>query len=71
MQYREILGGIAMHEVGQILTLRKKHPCGGQTWEVIKPGVDTRLKCTTCGRVILIPRDKLVRQIKGQSTPPR
>lgn len=57
-----------MHEVGQILTLRKKHPCGGQTWEVLKPGVDTRLKCTTCGRVILVPRDKLVRQIKGKST---
>lgn len=60
-----------MHEVGQILTLRKKPPCGGQTWEVIKPGVDTRLRCTTCGRVIIIPRDKLVRQIKGQSKAPQ
>ena len=54
-----------MHEVGQILRLKKKHACGGQTWEVLKPGVDTRLKCTTCGRIILISRDKLVRQIKG------
>ncbi|NLJ81077.1 MAG: DUF951 domain-containing protein [Firmicutes bacterium] len=54
-----------MYEVGQILRLRKKHPCGGRTWEVLKPGVDVRLKCTTCGRVILIARDKLVRQVKG------
>ena len=54
-----------MHHVGQILTLRKKHPCGGHTWEVLKPGVDTRLKCTTCGRVILVPRDKLLKQLKG------
>ena len=56
-----------MHEVGDILTLRKS-TLRGQTWEVLKPGVDTRLKCTTCGRVILVPRDKLVRQIKGKST---
>ncbi|HHY14742.1 MAG TPA: DUF951 domain-containing protein [Firmicutes bacterium] len=55
-----------MHEQGQILRLKKKHACGGQTWEVLKPGVDTRLKCTTCGRVILIPRDRLVRLIKGK-----
>ncbi|NMB21726.1 MAG: DUF951 domain-containing protein [Firmicutes bacterium] len=52
-----------MHDVGQILRLKKKHACGGQSWEVLKPGVDTSLKCTTCGRVILVARDKLVRQI--------
>lgn len=57
---------MAMHEVGQILRLKKKHACGGQTWEVLRPGVDTRLKCTTCGRVILVPRDRLVRMIKGK-----
>lgn len=54
-----------MHEIGQVLRLKKKHACGGYTWEVLKPGTDTRLKCTTCGRVILITRDKLVRQVKG------
>ncbi len=54
-----------MHEVGEILRLKKKHACGGQTWEVLKSGVDTRLKCTTCQRVIIVPRDKLVRQVKG------
>ncbi|NLJ74186.1 MAG: DUF951 domain-containing protein [Firmicutes bacterium] len=54
-----------MYEVGQILRLRKKHACGGDTWEVLKSGVDMRLKCQSCGRVILIPRDKLVRQVKG------
>lgn len=54
-----------MYEVGQILRLRKKHACGGDTWKVLKPGVDVRLQCETCGLVLLIPRDKLVRQVKG------
>ncbi len=58
--------GDLVFEVGQVLKLRKKHPCGGSTWEVLKSGVDMRLKCTTCGRVILITRDKLVGQTKGR-----
>lgn len=61
----ERTGGAVMYEVGQILRLRKKHACGGDTWEVLKSGVDMRLKCQSCGRVILITRDKLVRQVKG------
>ncbi|HHT37107.1 MAG: DUF951 domain-containing protein [Candidatus Wallacebacter cryptica] len=58
-----------MYNVGDILQLRKKHPCGGDEWEVLKSGVDMRLKCVTCGRVILIPRVKLVKQVKEVKTP--
>ena len=58
-------GGIDMYEVGQVLRLRKEHACGGDTWKVLKSGVDVRLQCETCGRVLLIARDKLVRQVRG------
>ncbi|NLM69105.1 MAG: DUF951 domain-containing protein [Firmicutes bacterium] len=58
-----------MYNVGDILRLRKKHPCGGDEWEVMKTGVDMRLKCLTCERVILVPRVKLVKQVKEVKTP--
>ncbi len=53
-----------MYSIGDILVLRKKHPCGGNEWQVLKSGVDMRLKCCTCERVIMVPRIKLVKQIK-------
>lgn len=58
---REVIG---MYQVGDILRLRKKHPCGGEQWLVLKSGVDMRLECLTCKRVILIPRVKLTKQVK-------
>ena len=58
-----------MYNVGDILRLRKKHPCGGDEWEVMKTGVDMRLTCLTCERVILVPRVKLVKQVKEVKTP--
>lgn len=53
-----------MYNMGDKLRLKKKHPCGDDRWEVLRPGVDMRLQCMTCERVILIPRVKLVRQVK-------
>lgn len=53
-----------MYNIGDYLRLRKKHPCGDDRWEILKAGVDMRLKCVTCKRVILIPRVKLTKQVK-------
>ncbi len=53
-----------MFKIGEYLRLRKKHPCGDDRWEILKTGVDMRLKCVTCRRVILIPRVKLIKQVK-------
>ena len=58
-----------MYNIGEILRLRKKHPCGSDQWEVLKAGVDMRLKCLTCERVILIPRVKLEKQVKEVTAP--
>ncbi|MEW6173006.1 MAG: DUF951 domain-containing protein [Bacillota bacterium] len=51
-------------EIGDLLHLRKPHPCGSEEWEVLKTGVDVRIKCCGCGRVVLIPRDKLLKSIR-------
>ncbi|MCG0277660.1 MAG: DUF951 domain-containing protein [Thermanaeromonas sp.] len=50
--------------LGDIVELRKMHPCGSNRWEVLRTGMDFRLKCLGCGRLILIPRSKLERSLK-------
>ena len=50
--------------VGSLLVLKKGHPCGENLWEVVKLGADIRLKCTKCGRLIIIPRLDLNKRIK-------
>jgi len=52
------------HEVGEVIKLKKPHPCGSYEWEVVSPGVDYRIKCTGCGHILLIPRIKLEKMIK-------
>jgi hypothetical protein len=49
---------------GDLLTLKKGHPCGSNQWLVMSTGVDFRLKCSGCGREILIERVVLERKIK-------
>jgi len=39
--------------VGQIVELKKGHPCGANSWRIIRMGMDFRLKCTNCGRSVL------------------
>lgn len=48
-----------VYEVGDIVKLKKQHPCGSQEWEIMRVGADFRLKCLGCGHQIMIAR-KLV-----------
>ena len=49
-----------------IVRLRKTHPCGGTDWRVIRLGTDIGLVCLTCGRRVLVPRGKFIKQVKAQ-----
>lgn len=51
-------------EMGDIVRLRKKHPCGSSEWEVVRLGLDIGLVCQGCGRRILLPRSKFNKQVK-------
>lgn len=51
-------------EVGTNLEFRKPHPCGGSTWKVLRSGVDYKLRCVTCGRIIMMSRIELAKRIK-------
>ena len=50
--------------IGDTITFKKKHPCGGQTWIVKRIGIDWTLECTTCQRVIMISRLEALKRIK-------
>lgn len=50
--------------VGDILKFKKPHPCGGLEWKVLRIGIDFKLECTTCNRVIMIPRIDALKRIK-------
>lgn len=49
--------------LGDVLRLRRTHPCGGDTWLVDRLGADIGLRCETCGRHVLLERPNLERRI--------
>ncbi len=53
-----------IYEIGQKIKLKKMHPCGGFEWEVVRTGADIKIKCLTCGHVLMMPRDKLEKSVK-------
>lgn len=50
--------------LGDIVRMKKPHPCGSYEWEVTRTGVDFRIKCLGCGRQVLIPRPKFEKSVK-------
>ena len=52
-------------EVGDIVTLKKKHPCGSFDWEILRVGADFRLKCQGCGHQIMIERKNVEKNSKN------
>jgi len=43
-------------KIGDIVRMKKKHPCGSFNWEVTRMGADIKMKCVGCGRIVMIPR---------------
>ncbi len=50
--------------LGDILELKKAHPCGGKTWKVLRVGMDFRLQCQGCGHELMLPRSKAEKAVK-------
>ena len=51
------------YNIGDIVRTKKQHPCGNKEWEITRVGVDFKLKCTKCGKIILMPREKAIKAI--------
>ena len=52
------------YEVGDIVKLKKKHPCGSFEWEVLRMGADFRLKCCGCDHQIMVARKLVEKNIR-------
>lgn len=55
--------------LGDIIKLKKQHPCGSQEWEVLRVGMDFRLKCMGCGHQVMLPRKLVEKNLKGVRKP--
>jgi len=51
-------------KIDDVVLLKKQHPCGSNEWEVLRTGIDFRIKCLGCGHQVMIPRKKLEKNIK-------
>lgn len=51
--------------VGDTITLKKPHPCGGRDFLVTRIGMDIKIKCCMCGREVMVPRSRIEKNIKG------
>lgn len=52
-------------EIGQVVQLKKTHPCGSDRWRILRVGMDFRIKCLQCGRSVLLPRRQFERRVKN------
>ncbi len=51
-------------QIGDILEMKKNHPCGSRLWTVLRVGMDFRLRCQGCSHELLLPRRKAEKHIK-------
>jgi len=61
-EWIEVYGEIRL---GDIVRMRKPHPCGSVQWEVVRLGADVGIRCCGCGRRVLMPRSQFSRRVKA------
>lgn len=53
--------------LGDIVKMKKAHPCGSCEWEIMRVGMDFKLKCLGCGHIVMLPRKQAEKGIKSIS----
>lgn len=51
-------------KIGSLIEFKKPHPCGGKVWKVLRTGIDFKLECVTCNRIIMVSRLDVTKRIK-------
>ena len=57
----ELVGRVGTPK-GDVIRTRKPHPCGGSDWTVTRTGADIKMRCNTCGRLVMLDRDTFLRR---------
>lgn len=58
-------GGTVDLQVGDIIKMKKPHPCGANEWEILRTGMDFRLKCEGCGHQVMVSRKLVEKNFRG------
>lgn len=51
-------------DIGNVVEMKKGHPCGANEWEIVRLGADIKVKCINCDRIVMIPRSKFEKSVK-------
>lgn len=51
-------------QVGDVLLMKKAHPCGSKEWNVLRVGMDFKMTCAGCGHSVMLPRSKVEKNIR-------
>ena len=68
MNHYDETGERAMNDeilLGDVITTRKPHPCGSNEWTVIRTGADIKIRCSGCGRIVMLDRESFLRRRKS------
>ena len=52
------------YNLGNVVEMKKGHPCGANEWEIVRIGADIKIKCVNCGRIVMISRIDFNKKIK-------
>ena len=52
-------------KIGDIIKIKKTHPCGTNAWEIKRVGMDIRLRCTGCDHQVMLPRKQVEKGFRG------
>ena len=55
---------IKKFDVGDVLEMKKQHPCGGKIFTILRIGMDFKIRCEKCGREVMVPRNKIEKNIR-------
>lgn len=52
------------YNLGDIVQMKKPHPCGENRWEIIRTGMDVKIKCLGCGHIVMLPHATFMKKLK-------
>ena len=55
----------AHYEIGDVVRMKKPHPCGSHEWQLTRTGMDFGMKCRGCGHFVMLPRGKFEKMVRG------
>ena len=58
-------GNIVDLNIGDVIKMKKPHPCGANEWEILRTGMDFRLKCVGCGHQVMVSRKLVEKNFRG------